>query len=172
MKYYITDYKTDEAKKTLKKMGLFCYDLRDDFDNSKYFATIEDKVIVNRGGSIITTENLKLSKEYPNNFIDFNDFAISNEEVSSFKDLKEEILECQYIDLKAEEDIDVEFYDLFSDYKNYNELNKNNFIDKRNLIIEFYEKSNNYFLIELGGYIYAKVKMADKVKSIDKELKI
>lgn len=43
-------------------MGMFCYDLRES-DNGDRFSTIEPKVAVNHGGSIITKEPLEFGKE-------------------------------------------------------------------------------------------------------------
>lgn len=172
MKYFITDYLTKQAKNSLKRLGLFCYDLRDCDDNPRNFATIENVVIVNRGGSIITNEKLQLGNEYPTDFIDFKEFSVSNEEVSTITELSSKIKKSEVLDLYNAEDINLEFYDLFCDDGNFEELNKMSFIEKRNYIINYYDNSNDIILIEKGSFMYNKITLGnnDKYKERGKGL--
>ncbi len=87
MKYLILNrYLTKEEKQEYKKKKLFCYDLRAG-DNIERIDTIEDIVIVNRYGSIITNEKLNIQELYPDDFIDFEEFSLNNIEVNSIKNL-------------------------------------------------------------------------------------
>lgn len=87
MKYFILNrYLTKEEKQNYKKNNLFCYDLRAG-NNIEVIKTIEDIVIFNRYGSIITNEKLNIQELYPDDFIDFEEFVLNNTEVSNVEEL-------------------------------------------------------------------------------------
>lgn len=89
MKYLITSYKKDTEKKEIENKGLYCYDLRQDNEEEK-IATIEQNVLVNRIGSIITDEELEFNNQRNcNDFIDFDEFSIKNVEVETIEQLLE-----------------------------------------------------------------------------------
>lgn len=85
MKYLVTNDLSIEEKQKMEEIGLYCYDLRDsDFGND--IASIEKRVFVNKVGTMITNEEIKIGK-YPNNFVDYNSFVDTNESVNSVKEL-------------------------------------------------------------------------------------
>lgn len=86
MKYLVTHILSNEERQQYESQGLYCYDLRDS-DDGKDIASIEKKVIVNRVGSMITNEEIKLGNEPSNNFVDYNTFVESNESVGVVEDL-------------------------------------------------------------------------------------
>lgn len=82
MKYYETDYIDETERKKLEQKGLFCYDIRSG-DNGEIAATIEKRVMVNNVGHIITNEEI----EFKNDFIIYDNFIESNNNVSSIDKL-------------------------------------------------------------------------------------
>ncbi len=83
MKFYIVDYLPFEERKKYEKSGLYCYDLRSSDDGSE-IANIEKRVIVNNVGSIITNKKINFNCK---NYVDFDTFVSSNNEVFNLKDL-------------------------------------------------------------------------------------
>lgn len=169
MKYFITEYKNQEARDTLHSLGLFCYSLRSADDNWGKIETIENYVLINRYGTIITTENLKLGDKYPDDFIDFDEFALENTKVSSINELKEEISDYGVVDLSNDENIENEFASLFEHCDNYEELNKMPTKDKFNYFIEHYDNVNDYVLVANGNHIYQLLHI-DLEKNKNKEM--
>ena len=86
MKFLVTNYLDEKEKRKLRGKGLFCYDLRGS-DFGCDIATIENNVFVNRVGSMITNEKIKLGDEFPNDFIDYETFVANNEQVDTLKEL-------------------------------------------------------------------------------------
>ena len=85
MKYLVTHTLSKEERKEYESKGLYCYDLRDsDFGNK--IASIEKHVMVNNIGSMITNKEIKLGKEYPNDFVDYETFVSKNDPVYEVKD--------------------------------------------------------------------------------------
>lgn len=83
MKYLVTNHKNNEEKEKIQKQGLYCYDLRS-YDDRVGIATIEKNVLVNRVGSVITSEEIK----FPNkDFIDYDSFELVNENVRSIDEM-------------------------------------------------------------------------------------
>lgn len=90
MKYLETHILSREERKIYEQKGLYCYDLRDsDFGGN--IATIEKRVIVNRIGSMITNEEIKMGNEYPNNYVDYESFVSINESVSTIDKLLDKV---------------------------------------------------------------------------------
>lgn len=88
MKYYETHILSEEERKKYEQKGLYCYDLRDsDFGGD--IASIERRVIVNRIGSMITNEKIKMGDKYPDNYVDYEDFISKNENVNTIDKLLE-----------------------------------------------------------------------------------
>lgn len=86
MKYLVTHILSEEEKNKYERQGLFCYDLRDsDFGND--IASIEKKVFINRIGSMITDEEIKLGNTINDNWVDYNTFVSNNKEVSKIGEL-------------------------------------------------------------------------------------
>ena len=154
MRYFITDYKNKEARESLKSLGLFCYSLRSEDNNWSEIATIENHVLVNLYGSIITNKELPIEKNYPNNFIDFKTFALENKKVNSLSELNNKLEEYGIIDLSNDENINDEFTYLFSSCENFKELKKMSPKEKYKYFIEHYKMVDDYELIDLGGHIY------------------
>ena len=170
MKYFITDYKNQETKDALRSLGLYCYSLRSTDNNWGEIATIENHVLINRYGSIITNEEIILGNSYPDDFIDFNDFSLKNKKVNSISDLKDEIEDYGIINLSDNENIDVEFASLFESCENFEELNKMSFKEKYNYFIEHYNSVNDYSLIHNGGHIYQLFHInKEKIKDMELE---
>ena len=83
MKYLITHSLNKDERLIYEMSGLFCYELRDsDFGND--IASIEEKVIVNNVGSLLTDEKIDMGK---NGFVDYNEFCLKNEQVFKIKEL-------------------------------------------------------------------------------------
>ena len=92
MKYLITHILSNDERKKYESKGLYCYDLRDsDFGNE--IATIEKRVFVNRIGSMVTNEEIKLGNKYSDDFVDYNTFISKNKAVSRLEDLFKKIKE-------------------------------------------------------------------------------
>lgn len=86
MKYLITNHKDEKERKEIEDIGLYCYDLRlSDLGNE--IATIEKRVLVNRVGSIITNEKIKLGDKFPDDFIDYEEFTSNNTSVDTIEEL-------------------------------------------------------------------------------------
>lgn len=86
MKYLVTHILSEEEKNKYERQGLFCYDLRDsDFGND--IASIEKKVFINRIGSMITDEEIKLGNTINDNWVDYNTFVESNRSVDTVEEL-------------------------------------------------------------------------------------
>ncbi len=83
MKYLVTSHKDTKEKEKIQKKGLYCYDLRG-CDDGVGIATIEENVLVNRVGSIITNERIEFQE---NDFIDYDFFEKVNENVGTVKEL-------------------------------------------------------------------------------------
>lgn len=100
MKFLVEGSLTKEERKVLEDKGLFCYELRDT-DMKNDIGTIEEKVLANNIGSIITNEKLVFG-EYPQNSINYMEFILENEQVDTIEELltnsveKEEELEKDY----------------------------------------------------------------------------
>lgn len=84
MKYLIKDINKNE-KDRLEKMGLYCYDLRES-DMGDEVANIEKNVFINKVGNMITNEKIEFEKS-PNDFVNYFDFCMKNEQVDKIEDL-------------------------------------------------------------------------------------
>lgn len=84
MKYLIKDINKNE-KDRLEKMGLYCYDLRES-DMGDEVANIEKNVFINKVGNMITNEKIEFEKN-PNDFVNYFDFCMKNEQVDKIEDL-------------------------------------------------------------------------------------
>lgn len=84
MKYLIKDINKNE-KDRLEKMGLYCYDLRES-DMGNEVANIEKNVFINKVGNMITNEKIEFEKN-PNDFVNYFDFCMKNEQVDKIEDL-------------------------------------------------------------------------------------
>lgn len=169
MRYFITDYKNQDTKNDLHSLGLYCYSLRSSDDNWGEIATIENHVLINRYGSIITDEEIILGDKYPDDFIDFEDFALKNKKVNSISDLKDGLEDYGIIDLSDDKNINDEFASLFEVCENFQELDKMTLKQKYNYFIEHYNSVNDYKLIHNGGHIYQLFHINKEIKK-DKEL--
>lgn len=154
MRYFITDYRNEQAKEDIRSLGLYCYSLRSADNNWGEIATIENHVLINRYGSIITDEEIFLGDTYPNDFIDFNEFAMKNKKVGSITDLREDLEDYGIIDLSDDKEIENEFISLFESSDDFEELDKMSSEEKYNYIIEHYNSVNDYELILNSGHIY------------------
>lgn len=88
MNYLITSYKNEEQKEIIERKGLYCYDLRLNENGNKIVA-IEKKVEYDRGGSIITDEQLKFPNTKYIDYIDFEKFVLENKPVDKMKKLSD-----------------------------------------------------------------------------------
>ena len=168
MKYFITEYKKQEAKDSLRSLGLFCYSLRSDDNNWGEIASIEEHVLANLYGSIITNEEIKLGSQYPDNFIDFNEFALKNKKVNSLCDLKDNLEDYGTLDLSNDDNLNNEFSYLFSSCENFEELNKMSSKEKFDFFMEHYKNVNDYELIDFGGHIYQLIHINnEKIKEME-----
>lgn len=164
MKYLITDYISGEGKDDYKSLGLYCYSLRHNEQNWNEIESIENHVLADLYGSIITTEKLKLSNTYPNNSIIFSDFAKENERVEKIEELNNSLKDYGIIDLSSDDNIDDEFYSMFESCENFEELDKMSPKEKRKFIIEHYEQVNDYKLISKGGRVYELIHIDTNLK--------
>lgn len=168
MKYFITEYKNQEAKDSLRSLGLFCYSLRSADNNWGEIASIEEHVLANLYGSIITNEEIKLGSQYPDNFIDFDEFALKNKKVNSLCDLKDNLEDYGTLDLSNDDNLNNEFSYLFSSCENFEELNKMTPKEKFDFFMEHYNNVNDYELIDLGGHIYQLIHINnEKIKDME-----
>jgi len=154
MKYFITDYKNQEARDGFRSLGLYCYSLRSADNNWGEIATIENHVLINRYGSIITNKEIILGDKYPDDFIDFDEFALKNTKVNSICDLRSGLEDFGIIDLSSDEKINDEFRFLFEDTENFEKLNQMTSKEKFDYFIEHYNIVNDYELIDKGGHVY------------------
>lgn len=101
MKYLITHILSKEERQEYESKGLYCYDLRDS-DDGRDIATIEKKVFVNRVGSMITNEEIKMEDKENNNdfWVDYNTFTSQNESVDKVEDLLSEENTINFYDEK------------------------------------------------------------------------
>ena len=86
MKYLETHILSRDEREIYERKGLYCFDLRDS-DFGGEIASIEKRVIVNRIGSMITNEEIKMGNEYPNNYVDYEEFVSKNESVDTIDKL-------------------------------------------------------------------------------------
>ena len=154
MKYYITDYKNQEAKESLRCLGLYCYSLRSKDNTWNEIATIENNVLINCYGSIITNEKIKLGKSYPDDFLDFSKFEQENEKVSSIASLRDDLEYVKNINLSDDKNIEMEFFNQFEDSDEFENLDKMGSKQKYKYFIKYFEKLSNYQLVDKGGHIY------------------
>lgn len=169
MRYFITDYKNQEAKDDLRSLGLYCYSLRSTDNNWGEIATIENHVLINRYGSIITDEEIILGEKYPDDFINFDEFSLKNKKVNSICDLKDGLEDYGIIDLSDDKNIENEFMSLFEMCENFEELNKMSSKEKYDYFIEHYNSVNDYKLVHNGGHIYQLFHINNDIKK-DMEL--
>lgn len=164
MKYYITNYMNQEARTDLKHLGLYCYSLRSKEDKWDDIATIENNVLVNLYGSIITNEEIELGRSYPNDFLNFNEFESKNEKVDSIAELRDDLEFVRKVNLSNDEVIEEEFFKTFEDYDNYEELEKLTIKKKFRYIVKHYDMLVDYQLVEMGGHNFElyHIKMDNK----------
>lgn len=164
MRYFITDYKNQDTKNDLRSLGLYCYSLRSADDNWSEIATIENHVLINRYGSIITDEEIKLGDKYPDDFIDFNEFSLKHKKVDSICKLKDGLEDYGIIDLSDNENIENEFTSLFEMSENFEYLDKMSPSEKFDYFIKHYSSVNDYKLIHNGGHIYQLFHINNDIK--------
>lgn len=89
MKFYVDGERfTEEEKENLKKQGKYVAEIREAEDNEdSFYGTIEPFVLVNHIASIITDEEIDFS-DYDDLAIDYEEFALENEEVESIDELQ------------------------------------------------------------------------------------
>ena len=148
MNYLITNHKNSEEKQEVINKGLFCYDLRYSDDGSE-IATIEESVLVNRVGSIITDEKLNFQKN-PYDFVDFRKFIEENNEVDTFEELLiskiSNMEEINYYSFCIA-------YDFLNDFYKNSQINECDVVNEetKNLAKQFM-KSKNYKNISKSSY--------------------
>jgi len=150
MKYYITDYVSDKNKEDLKKIALYCYDLRTS-DLGGNIANIEPRVRVNNCGSIITDKPLYFDNK---NYIDYEDFISKNILCEKIEELIVSKIFLTDIRLDTELYIQKEFDFLFMDENNYNEISKLSPQEKEKYILDYHKKSDRYDLMKVEDYTY------------------
>lgn len=166
MKYFITEYKNQNEKNELKRLGLYCYDIRQSDFGGEY-AGIEKNVLVNRAGSIITDKSIYLTDSYPSNYIDFDIFASENQEVHSLDELLISKIYLTTLKLDSDNRVDAEFDFLFSDCENYLEINMLPSKEKRDYILDHYEDVGDYDLVDIGNQEY-KLYRIDYSRTIER----
>lgn len=154
MRYFVTDFKNREAREDLKGLGLFCYSLRSKDGDWSEIATIENNVLINLYGSIITNQEIKLGDKYPDDFISFDIFAKENTQVSSLCELIDGLVEDKTIDLSTEDKILHEFDSMFEMEENFEEMDGMPLEQKLNYIITHYKNIANVWLINNGSRLY------------------
>lgn len=162
MKYLITDYINSEERNNYKRLGLYCYSLRHNEKDWNEIESIENHVLANLYGSIITTEKLRLSNTYPKNFINYKEFANENEEVESIEALNNILKDLGIIDLSSETNINDVFDNMFEMSENFEELDNMNSKEKLEFILNYYEQVSDYQLIDKGGYTYQLIHIDSK----------
>lgn len=150
MKYYITHYMNEENKKTLRKFGLYCYDLRSISPKGE-IATIENRATINNCGSIITDKKINF-EETP--FVDYKDFCENNIKAKNIKDLIvskvfiTDIILDQYIVLKKDFDF------LGIDEKEYGKLISSPIEEQDKHILGIFKDNEKYDLMSISKYGY------------------
>lgn len=86
MKYLVTHILSQEERNMYESMGLYCYDLRDADDGSD-IASIEKRVLVNRVGSMITNQEIKLGSTSKDDYVDYEEFTSNNKSVDRICEL-------------------------------------------------------------------------------------
>ncbi len=114
MLYFITDYKNKIEKYELEKLGVFCYDLRHSKESWNDIVTIENNVLIDRYGCLITNEKLVIGNKYPDDYLDFKEFAIKNNKVNHFEDLKCGWKEKMLLDFSDKNNLRIIMETLFS----------------------------------------------------------
>lgn len=169
MKYFITEYKNQNEKNELKRLGLYCYDIRQS-DSSGGYVGIEKKVLENKSGSIITDKSIYLTDSYPSNCIDFDIFVSENQDVNSLDELLISKIYLTTLKLDSDKRVDAEFDFLFSDCENYHQINMLPSKEKRDYILDHYEDVGDYDLIDIGNQEY-KLYRIDYSKTIERTKK-
>lgn len=155
MKYFITDSKSKEEKRTWNKLKVYCYDLRHTEDNWNEIYSIENMVIVNRYGCILTDEKINLGEDYPDDYIEFEEFKKNNQEVHSIEELKSNLENFGVIDLSDEEIIDYELLEnIHLKKKEYKELKKKALKEQEKYICNYYHSKEDYLLIHKYDSVY------------------
>ena len=114
MLYFITDYKNKIEKYELEKLGVFCYDLRHSKESWNDIVTIENNVLIDRYGCLITNEKLVIGNKYPDDYLDFKEFAAKNNKVNHFEDLKCGWKEKMLLDFSDKNNLRIIMETLFS----------------------------------------------------------
>lgn len=114
MLYFITDYKNKIEKYELEKLGVFCYDLRHSKESWNDIITIENNVLIDRYGCLITNEKLVIGNKYPDDYLDFKEFATKNNKVNHFEDLKCGWKEKMLLDFSDKNNLRIIMETLFS----------------------------------------------------------
>ena len=154
MRYFVTSFKNKEAREDLKSLGLFCYSLRSKDGDWSTIATIENNVLINLYGSIITNQEIKLGDKYPDDFISFDTFAKENTQVSSVCELIDGLMEDKTIDLSTEDKILHEFDSMFEMAENFEEMDSMPLKQKLDYIINSYKNISNVWLVNNGSRLY------------------
>lgn len=162
MKYFITDFKNRETCEDLKKIGLYCYSLRSKENDWSEISTIENNVLINLYGSIITNQEIKLGDKYPTDFISFDTFAKHNDKVNNLCELRDGLKEERVIDLSSEDKIVNEFDNLFELEENFDELDELNCEEKFDYIISYYKKQKNKWLVTNGSHVFTLYSLSEK----------
>ena len=138
MKYFITDSKSKEEKRTWNEIY-----------------SIENMVIVNRYGCILTDEKINLGEDYPDDYIEFEEFKKNNQEVHSIEELKSNLENFGVIDLSDEEIIDYELLEnIHLKKKEYKELKKKALKEQEKYICNYYHSKEDYLLIHKYDSVY------------------
>jgi len=161
MRYFVTDYKNREAREDLKTLGLYCYSLRNKADDWGEIATIENNVLINLYGSIITDKEIKLGETYPNDFISFDSFSKENTKVNSICELKDNLIEEKVVDLSEDDKILDIFDELFELEDNFEQLDEMSPNEKLSHILKYYKLKEDEWLITNGGRIYTLYKLKE-----------
>lgn len=133
MRYSIEPHMDKKERDKIRKKGLYCYDIRQ-ADIGGGYATIERNVVVNRAGTIVTDKEIYLGNNSTNNYINFEVFALENEEVGGVEEVLKSKDFLVTIKLDSDERIIREFDFLFSDCENYDEINILSPKEKKNLL--------------------------------------
>ena len=142
MKYFITDTKSKEEKYSWNKLGIYCYDLRYLDDHWTEIYSIENLVIVNHYGCLLTNEEIKLGKEYPNDFMLFEEF-------------KKNIEDYGVIDLSNEEMIDYELLVRMKlTKKDFKLIKKKSLKAQEKYICNYYHSNADFVLIHKYDSVY------------------
>lgn len=165
MKYFITESKNSVEKMELKRLGLYCYDVKKSIDGAT--ASIEKNVVTDKICSIITDKSIYLPEVESRNIIDYNLFISENKQVNSLDELLISKIYLTTIKLDNDKNICSEFDFLFSDCDNYQEIDKLSPQEKKDYILDHYEDIGNYDLIDVGNQEYRLYRI-DYSKMIEK----